>query len=1389
MSHFNRSYTPFCVRAFLALAWLLYISLGFGQNECVPPPAGLTNWWPGEGNAKDIIGGYHGGISNGTTFAAGYVGQAFSFNGSNQYVTNSVPALTNIVSSYTMEFWAKPTASRASTPESTTGTAGNTSQRYAIFPNNGKFGAAGAGVSVGTNGISVFEHASAYLPALLVYDIPITNWVHVAVVYSNQQPRLYLNGGLVRTGLVSTHASCPSTCLGENGLGYGYYAGLLDEVSIYDRALSAAEILAIYAADSAGKCAPAIPPEILFQPTNQTVFAGGTATFNVNVASSQPVAYQWQFNGTNLMNNTASILAITNVALVQAGDYRVIVTNIAGAVTSSVATLTVSCGGFGNVALYSGEGNADDSAGTNNGTSLGLVYAAGKVGQCFSFNGSTSRRLFVPDNPNFKLTNSFTLEGWLKIAGDGGVVFFRGDDRVGLDPITVSMGSSGFINFAITSESQNAVITAPITYNLWKHIAVSLEGSTGDMKFYVDGVLMAQTNTAVRPIGDLSPSSNPGFAIGNTSGTSYNFPFNGLIDEVGVYSRALDQGEIQSIYNTSSHATCVAPIILTQPTNQTAVVGNPTTIIVSAAGTPTLIYQWSFNGTNLPGATDSRLSFSSVQTNNAGTYSVQITNPIGMTNSTTALLTVVPPPPCIPAASNMISWWRAEGNADDEVSGNHGTLWNGVGFGPVRTGQGFIFNGNGTVIPLGNPTNLQIQDLTIEGWIRRGSASVASLNGNGNGHIFGYDNNGYGLYLSPAGLLSLSKVGTSAVSASSAITDTNLHHVAVTKAGSTVVFYIDGTAYPAGAYNPGFTFGGGAYIGGLLTNNSFLGSVDELAVFNRALAATEIQAIYSAATSGKCPAAGYPPFFISQPGNQTVLVGTNLTLAGLAAGSPQLAYQWYFQSHPLAGATAASLILSNIQPSQAGIYSVRVTNAAGFVLSTNATLTINYPVAVARVVSTNVTSGNPVTVPVTLVANGIENAMAFSVNYDSNRLFLTSVALGNGAPGALLQPNLAQTNLGRIGVSVIMPYGATFASGTQTVAQLTFATSLFTNTQVVVATTFGDQPTARQLLDLQPALLPMNYSNGTVTIAPVTAFEGDALPRPNGDRTNSLIDWFYVGRYVARLDNPTNAAEFQRADCAPRGTFGDGALKASDWVQAGRYSFGFDPQTPVGGPTNETASAAPASSGTRLLTATSAGLLPGQSAAASIVLAAQGNENALSFSATFDSSLVTFAGVSPGAGAAGAVLFVNTNQAAIGKLGFVLGLGAGGSFSPGNKELLRVNFLASTLNSGSFALAFGDAPVNREVADALGNALPVGFTAGAWTVTAPPTLRITRMEDSVLLGWPQWASNFVLQETTNDSLPSLGWTNLILTPGITNGENVVVLPATNTGRFYRLYQP
>ena len=66
------------------------------------------------------------------------------------------------------------------------------------------------------------------------------------------------------------------------------FLGNLDEVSIYNRALSSNEIAAIYNAGSWGKCPPAsTPPVITTQPTNQTVAVGGTAMFNVTAAGKR----------------------------------------------------------------------------------------------------------------------------------------------------------------------------------------------------------------------------------------------------------------------------------------------------------------------------------------------------------------------------------------------------------------------------------------------------------------------------------------------------------------------------------------------------------------------------------------------------------------------------------------------------------------------------------------------------------------------------------------------------------------------------------------------------------------------------------------------------------------------------------------------------------------------------------------------------------------------------------------------------------------------------------------------------------------------------------------------------------------------------------------------
>jgi len=105
------------------------------------------------------------------------------------------------------------------------------------------------------------------------------------------------------------------------------------------------------------------------------------------------------------------------------------------------------------------------------------------------------------------------------------------------------------------------------------------------------------------------------------------------------------------------------------------------------------------------------------------------------------------------------------------------------------------------------------------------------------------------------GTLMLTKTGVNNVTTASGIlADTNFHHLAVSKGGSTVVFYVDGAAYPVGTYDAGgFTFSKEAAIGanGDDLAASFYGTIDEVSIYNRPLAGPEIQAIYTASVSGK----------------------------------------------------------------------------------------------------------------------------------------------------------------------------------------------------------------------------------------------------------------------------------------------------------------------------------------------------------------------------------------------------------------------------------------------------------------------------------------------------------------------------------------------------------
>ena len=209
------------------------------------------------------------------------------------------------------------------------------------------------------------------------------------------------------------------------------------------------------------------------------------------------------------------------------------------------------------VSHWTAENTVLDSVGPNHGSLVsGAAYAAGQVNQAFSFDG-VNDRVQVADSPSLALTQSMTIEAWVKalsLPTQQGMILFRGDDRGGLDPYEIKVTSDGSLQFGIHDGSTKTAINAAMPLGQFVHVAGTLDHATGSMSLFINGVLMGQRTTAARPFGNLDPNSNPGIGIGNHGGypnTPHNFPFHGLIDELKVYDNALTASEVLANFNAT----------------------------------------------------------------------------------------------------------------------------------------------------------------------------------------------------------------------------------------------------------------------------------------------------------------------------------------------------------------------------------------------------------------------------------------------------------------------------------------------------------------------------------------------------------------------------------------------------------------------------------------------------------------------------------------------------------------------------------------------------------------------------------------------------------------------------------------------------------------------
>src|SRR5581483_3534727 len=315
------------------------------------------------------------------------------------------------------------------------------------------------------------------------------------------------------------------------------------------------------------------PPAITRQPTNVVAAAGWTVSFNAGVSGTQPFLYQWLFNGTNLAGATNSTLILSPVNSSQAGLYSLAVTNAFGSALSSNATLTVTspvCDSTpsGLVSWWRAEGDGLDSVGGNDGTLQGgISFGAGEAGQDFIMNG-TDGQVLVPDSPSLHLTNQITIEAWIntrstnqdrsilaKIGGAGG----NNGYQMGLEQNTLfgqfNTNGQGWPGFRVA-------VPLPIPTNAWCHVAWTYDQSA--MTLYFNGAPVA-TNVIGPAIINTSSSN---LRIGaDDNGTTH---FDGQIDEVSLYSRALSPAEVAAIYNAGSAGKCFTPLpptITQQPLN------------------------------------------------------------------------------------------------------------------------------------------------------------------------------------------------------------------------------------------------------------------------------------------------------------------------------------------------------------------------------------------------------------------------------------------------------------------------------------------------------------------------------------------------------------------------------------------------------------------------------------------------------------------------------------------------------------------------------------------------------------------------------------------------------------------------------------------------------
>lgn len=237
-------------------------STAFADNRCYPAPAGLTNWWPGDGSADDIAGGQNAVLFDNVTFGPGLVDRAFLLDGDGDFVeVPPNPALNFGVDDFSVALWVQfnHTDGEQVLIEKWIQRFSGFSEGWTLTKLEGNVIrlAMSSGEDIDTN---VDSRPLRLQPGV---------WYHFAVTRQGGQVTVFANGRSIATGfsdldldsevpLKFGHRGNPTDTPGSEDESQFYLNGQIDEVQLMvGTALSRRDILGIFNARSAGVCKPA----------------------------------------------------------------------------------------------------------------------------------------------------------------------------------------------------------------------------------------------------------------------------------------------------------------------------------------------------------------------------------------------------------------------------------------------------------------------------------------------------------------------------------------------------------------------------------------------------------------------------------------------------------------------------------------------------------------------------------------------------------------------------------------------------------------------------------------------------------------------------------------------------------------------------------------------------------------------------------------------------------------------------------------------------------------------------------------------------------------------------------------------------------------------------